>query len=126
MIVVYLQDSVVFKDDNINCIFMKDTGKLVSLASETGVLSMRGIDIDIGCDSSYAGGLLRFDPLDYKKTWELPIVLTSGSAESSFAFKGFSEDSDALYTVYTKDSLRLKVIYKLQHTIGFYFTHALI
>ncbi len=92
--------------------FSKETGHLFMATADGKEYPMEGIRIDVGVEGAYARGMLAFDGLDGKNTWELPAILPTGGKDAA-SFEGLRVNDGLLEGVYKCGRLLIRQRYDM-------------
>lgn len=97
------QDKLYIVDGEYEAVFSNTNGKLLSVKKGTASFACDGLDFDLGIDEKMLNGLVEHDPLDDKRTWELPITMPTGKRSDDEGFTGWSCDRNRATARYEKD-----------------------
>jgi hypothetical protein len=93
------------------CVFDSVSGQPLYFEGPDMHTAGKEIYLEIGCDGSTLSGLLEFDCLDHKRTWELPIIKPVKDAPGNWTYTGFEKNENMLKTFYLVEGVQITVIY---------------
>lgn len=105
------QNRVTIINGDMRCTLDKSTGQPAHFQGQKMVMGETEIYIDVGCNGDTETDLLKFDCLDKKRTWELPVIQPAEG--KGWTFTGCGEDGDIVYATYKTRNLEISVNYRL-------------
>jgi hypothetical protein len=104
---------LILSNDKIKCAFDGESGQPLYFEGPSMCAGGKEIYIEIGCDGNTQLGMLQFDCLDNKRTWELPIIKPVEDNQKGWAYTGFDKDEDKLQTFYKTEGMQVTVTYTI-------------
>jgi hypothetical protein len=106
-------DRISFVVDNLRCDFDKLSGQPIAFESSGMIVKNKSIYIDVGCEGSTEMGIIEFDCLDNKNTWELPCIKPAETSFKEWRFIGFNENENILRMNYKAQDLEVTLSYSI-------------
>jgi hypothetical protein len=107
------QDRISFAAGDVCCDFDKLLGQPIAFESSNMKIENKGIYIDVGCEGSTELGILEFDCLDNKNTWELPRIRPTEIPSKKWKFIGYDENENILSMYYKTQELEVTLSYSV-------------
>lgn len=103
---------IILKGEAAEYHFRQEDGQLILAKIGAKEFPMEGITVDVGVEGAYARGLLGFDCLDEKRTWELPAISPLGAPDKA-SFHSAEEVDGRLEVAYRAGNLEIRQCYDL-------------
>lgn len=93
-------DHVILAGETGQAYFSQTNGKLLTIMTDHQRIQYNGLLFDFGFDAQMVRGAFQYDPLQDKRTWELPVTQPTECQDAGLDFYGFSYDNDRLTARY--------------------------
>ncbi|MHC1785732.1 MAG: alpha-amylase family glycosyl hydrolase [Christensenellales bacterium] len=112
MRIVWEQDSVAISGQGTRFVFDSTGGRLREAVCGDIRHAFTDLLVDAGVDGRYLRGQMAYDPLDDKRTWELPRIEAVAAGDAA-GFLGFSEQDGLLAAEYLAGDILIRQKYDL-------------
>lgn len=114
MSVLSKDDQLILSDGACSAVFSKETGRLLSVSKGDTVFFCDGLLFDLGVDETMMNELFVHDPLDDKRTWELPVIQPT-PLQSDPGFMSWSCSRNKATARYEKSGFHIALTWQWIH-----------